>query len=905
MDSEMQHEDLQTRQDNWANMLKQFFKSDQANADVQSKDDKEQSNDSSKMIKMQQKKGGKHKGNQSKGPARDRYSTLDFLKCLENTLHKSIGISLHEFAPDLHSSPCFQRLNKKGKRKMKINHQDSSVKKKPKTCIGTHTRIQATGQTCEPDVAKHGKDTFYVHEDCLPDLPADLRYLAKINSSQIVVVDGHYPLQSIPVQDTSTAQTARGQQECVPDPLPSPTRRPLQNIIVLCMDEGKQGWAATHFLTSGLNMNIIAIRDPIHRAVNDWKQAVKQAGLWSVVNASTLAFNICYGPWGSESWWSKAKGAAKNFQNHADSSDLLFRWLEKKIAKATDDPFFQLNPELLEESLKSKGEHVSLCRWFSWVSAAREHLPMWWPRLAALIVAGLETKLFADSHDFLAFRSSSAPLLKNQLETSDGQADTAGFSPTNSSNQGIMPDCRVYTTQYQDPDIKQIRKASKNTLHACCRVMADDITYQKCMFIMTASIPFHDEHGRLTQTIAEGRHAALQLYSSWSFGSWLYAVRRCCSILTDLEALSQCNITVTPLVEMEAASSFILAKFEDYQCACLNKLVIGLMSNRIQSMLWHTDNIPGLLASLCHDDGELRAMGLKRLAHIVNCIRTASSSGIPFVTKRAVQSMLSSSAVAEIVSGLKDFNAVPDFIAERLRFIFSGYGSTEIIEKLFRYLRVEVEPRSCSRRVARERRYSSTIESTVLADLGHAEHALSSASLQQCGQGSLAHITESTFTPPALQTGNKYLSLVASRRCWPSPTPQKIAAGHGDLALFRILACKHAPYHWSDAIRTWHSTFLIPGKIYKPSHPNGWACIRRFCSQQEEVSQETVAFIILSHLGPVALAWPLEVVPVQKSSADISTTTVRLRMQSNDKLLSQFECHVSAINIQFLLFHGE
>ena len=381
----------------------------------------------------------------------------------------------------------------------------------------------------------------------------------------------------------------------------------------------------------------------------------------------------------------------------------------EEMSQVTGDPFFELNPEILEDSLKSKGAHVSLCRWFSWVSAAREQMQQWWPRLTALVVAGLETKLFETNNDFLAFRSS-PPLLKNQLEFENllTKSEVQDKSNTehcrvDTTQDGIMPNSRVHTTQYQDPDVKEIRKASKNTLHACCRVMADDVTYGKCMFIMLASIPFHDEHGRLTKTIADGQEATLALYTSWSFGSWLPTVRQCCTTLTNLQSLSRCNLTVQPLTELDESSSFALAKFEDYQVRQMHQFVVSLMSNRIQSMLWHTDNVPGILASLCDDNADLKSQGLQRVSDIICNIRAAHACKIPFVSNRAAKSMLHSTVVHELVAGLGDFSMVPDSIAKRIKFIFSGYGSSEIIEKLFRFLRVEVKPRSCSHKVAQEK----------------------------------------------------------------------------------------------------------------------------------------------------------------------------------------------------------
>ena len=901
MDIDLDSAGFERGQDNWADMMASFFNSDKTPSDTPPQEETmshSKLNIHKQNAKLTNKKRVKKQGNQS----RERYSTLDFLKCLDNTLQVSLGSSLNDFAHELHEAPVIQKLTTKRKlellptaelmpktKTMNIDHVAGPMPKKTKkdhiaglipdkhkvVIVGDPTATKSQTEANHNAIHSGGVDQtakpiFLVSSGSLPDLPPDLRYLAKTDSDQIVVIDADHPTSSIPLSKCIGTEDTGGRLRT---DIAISDHGSLKNLLVLCLDEGKQGWAASHFLTHGLNMNVLAIRDPIHRAVNDWKQAVKQAGLWCIINASTLAFNICYGPWGSESWWSKAKGAARSFINHTDTTDPLFRWLENKISSATNDPFFELKPEILEESLESKGEHVSLCRWFSWVKAAREHMPMWWPRLAALITAGLETKLFDTNHDFLAFRST-APALKNQefLEKLD-TCQTAGFIP----HQDSMPDSRVHTTQHQDPDVKKIRQASKNTLHACCRVMADDIIYQKCMFIMMASIPFHDDHGALTKTIAHGPQATLQLYASWSFGSWLPAVRKCAAILTDLDALSRCSLTVTPSVQLEHESSYVLAKFEDYQCQQLNQLVLRLMSNRIQSMLWHTDDIPGLLASLCHDNPDFQLVGLQRVSGVVQCLRAASASTIPFASKRAASSSLHIPAVAEIVAGLEDFTIVPSHIKDRLKFIFSGYGSTEIIEKLFRFLRVEVEYKNINHKVSREKRFSQTVKSNVMEMLGHKDNMLQTGAP---GQSIGSKLDETLFKPTTLRT--KYLSLIASRRSWPSPTPHKIAEKHGDIALFQLLAPAKGPYKWQDAIKSWHSSLLIPGKIYKPSRQESWSCIHSFCGQPMSSLLDAAGFIILSRLGPAALAWPLEEV----CDAECSTT-VRFRMKSCQKPDSQ------------------
>ena len=64
--------------------------------------------------------------------------------------------------------------------------------------------------------------------------------------------------------------------ECTPDPsLPS---RPFLSII---MDEGSSNWSAGWFLQNHLKMDVLLTRDCVHRSVNDWKLALRAAGMRS------------------------------------------------------------------------------------------------------------------------------------------------------------------------------------------------------------------------------------------------------------------------------------------------------------------------------------------------------------------------------------------------------------------------------------------------------------------------------------------------------------------------------------------------------------------------------------------------------------------------------------------------
>ena len=642
----------------------------------------------------------------------------------------------------------------------------------------------------------------------------------------------------------------------------------LKSLAVLCMDEGSPGWSATYFLMLGLRMHIIGLRDPIHRAVNDWKQGVKEAKFWPTVSAAVLPFNICYGPWGGERWWAIAQGGAQGFVRNSQAGDPLFRWLEQKVAASTGDPMFELNPDIVTQSLETKGPKTALFRWFSWVAAARVHMPHWWPRATALLVAGLELGYFKTSFDFVAFRSGGAESLANpgagEAEQDDGDPNLAGAKAGTAHEEASVR--RAQAT---------LRAKSKNNLHACCRVMADETLYQNCMFVLQASIPFHNEHGNTVKVMQAGHSEILRLNAQWSLGFWLKPVRLAAGLLLDLQKLAGCSLTTARVTRQHIAGSEEckwLALFENAQCERLSTLVLSLMQNRIRSMLWHSSGVPGLFACIWHDEEAGQQEGLRRLSKLVRQVQEASQSRISFITKMAHKSMVHAPAIAELISALGTFSKVPVEVKERVGFIFGGLGSTDIIENVFRVCRNTEERKQLPKSVRRERRMRAAIDSDLLA-----QRCRSNIHIDKGHSGKL---NKGMFQARACR--NELLLAIKDKRTWASFTPQSSSELHGDTMLFDVLSQAHVredvPYNWSHGPRCWQSTFLRSGQIYTPSCEHAWCCISSPCGLWQD---RPVAFIILGQLGPVSLAWPVQLVASSRAGL-----CARYQCSSNSQLLS-------------------
>eukprot|EP00974_Lingulodinium_polyedra_P100409 9725997-Lingulodinium_polyedra.AAC.1 len=75
------------------------------------------------------------------------------------------------------------------------------------------------------------------------------------------------------------------------------------------------------------------VRDIFHREWNDCTQAIKHSGLWWVILLTTMAWNLCYGPWEGCAWYEKIKGGASEFFALERATNPLFSALYGRICQ--------------------------------------------------------------------------------------------------------------------------------------------------------------------------------------------------------------------------------------------------------------------------------------------------------------------------------------------------------------------------------------------------------------------------------------------------------------------------------------------------------------------------------------------------------------------------------------------
>lgn len=360
---------------------------------------------------------------------------------------------------------------------------------------------------------------------------------------------------------------------------------------VLAMDECSIGWSALYFLMFHLQGNILGLRDPAHRAHNDFKLSVKASGFWPTIVSTVLVFNLPHGPWGSGRFWQIARSAAASYCAQS-SNDQLLRYLSEKISTEWELDLSDVHGDVLLQALDSKGPKVSLTRWMSWLHAAKIHMRHWWSRLLVLLVAGLEMGYFKKAKDFQVLDQSGG---RNLIQAS-AEPDVAEGEPSE------IPTAR------EDTDVRALQQQAKNNIHTSCLIMADVDVHQQASMILEICTPLCQEHSDTVTTLRKGSYASQQLHASWACGSWLKVIRDTVALTKDLEALGRCGFLTHAFLSshtMSTEQSQLLVQTENFMGQRFYQLMRSLVFTRTKSMLWHTLSTPGLLAAPILAEGHI------------------------------------------------------------------------------------------------------------------------------------------------------------------------------------------------------------------------------------------------------------------------------------------------------------
>ena len=180
--------------------------------------------------------------------------------------------------------------------------------------------------------------------------------------------------------------TGSGLSHCVePGEQREPTGLPElagpRPVLTIHLDQGSTGFAWYNWAAFEARLCILALWDPSHRAWNDMRLSVADAGMWPYVLVWTVCLNCFHGPWNGAAFWEELKEAARLFAQRSGPQDPLLaaflpRIMEDRAGDLAAGQVEVVAGEVFdtikaEETWSSKGPKVALGRWFHFLEAAR------------------------------------------------------------------------------------------------------------------------------------------------------------------------------------------------------------------------------------------------------------------------------------------------------------------------------------------------------------------------------------------------------------------------------------------------------------------------------------------------------------------------------------------------------
>eukprot|EP00971_Amphidinium_carterae_P352245 6492505-Amphidinium_carterae.1 len=99
---------------------------------------------------------------------------------------------------------------------------------------------------------------------------------------------------------------------------------PVPPSLTMVHDEDGKNRLMVAFLRDHCGLNIVGVKDPMHRQWNDINLSLRDAGLYGCYLLTLVAMNAWFGPWHSKSWWLEAVRKLEEFLTYSGPQDPLF-----------------------------------------------------------------------------------------------------------------------------------------------------------------------------------------------------------------------------------------------------------------------------------------------------------------------------------------------------------------------------------------------------------------------------------------------------------------------------------------------------------------------------------------------------------------------------------------------------
>ena len=336
-----------------------------------------------------------------------------------------------------------------------------------------------------------------------------------------------------------------------------------------------------------------------------------------------------YGPWDGKAWFRKMQTMGAELCVSIGPSHPLFLALYEPICQDMGiEPIGTIEHRAMiwervcsGDAFTTKGERVSLRRWFSWLSAADEYLKHWHSRLLLLTSIGQALDVYKHYTD--------VPLWKDRVRSQDGGADAgaagaagggedeeedekdededarhgdaagaAGAADAvNDGGYEFKEDKGQVKEKEGRAQIKELRKQSKNTLFVVVAILSRDNIRNLVALILEVCRPIWSKHSDDAHRCRSPDNCLRWYYNSAHCDS-MQPWEECASVFLDMRKLerigfiTECakglpsNIRDTdPIVQGESVNAYHMSN-----------LFCGLAHHRIGSMMWHSHSLPGMFA---------------------------------------------------------------------------------------------------------------------------------------------------------------------------------------------------------------------------------------------------------------------------------------------------------------------
>ena len=321
--------------------------------------------------------------------------------------------------------------------------------------------------------------------------------------------------------------------------------------------------------------------DPNHRAWNDASLSLKDSGYYGLIMLMVIVLNFEHGPWRDARWLGTMREGCDAYCRLASPSSCpVFQGLWPRIAHDLgendmqgDSAFQQEVFDSLPQTFETLHEKVHMARWFGFVQAAKEFLPVWHKKLAILIYVAAQAGLL------------------------DGQGQAGALLQTTVLRSA--EDIPKESTGVEQEQLRKIRQACKNTLQLVLVVLGDAEIRHEMGVVVKVLEPLWSWQGKQNKLL-RSTEAALQWYTAQAVGSGFRHIEKIMMLFNDMSSLEELGFGVLPggcaLPSLDASHPLLL--LESVRVAHMAKLILAVVGRRLWSNTFYDRNYPGMFAGL-------------------------------------------------------------------------------------------------------------------------------------------------------------------------------------------------------------------------------------------------------------------------------------------------------------------